>query len=170
MSIITLDELIDDINKSSDKQYSFLRVLKRSDRALFLSRIREDEYDYIYNKKKIKLNTWLNIMSQIKLSSRYKVYRKGYKGECSGNKRISETLTNYVVPLWTFDEFYPSHESEKNWIKNWISGFFHMIMNDTPTKHILLYDNAMEEFEFATSKYVLSSWDNIDYKIKDEYC
>ncbi len=41
------------------------------------------------------------------------------------------------------------------------------ITNNIPVKRILLYDNNMENFEFTSSKYILSSWYNDKYEFKN---
>lgn len=49
---ITLSELIDEINKSFGDEYSFLKLLDKNDKAIFVSRIPEKYYDEIYIRKK----------------------------------------------------------------------------------------------------------------------
>ena len=160
---ITFEELIDDINKSSINEYTFLHVLNNnSDRAMFLKELSEEHYHQIFITKKIKCSLWLDIMSSIKskLSVDYKIYRKTYYGENNGKRHIVKELTNYVVLMWYFN-----HHQEKE-------SFFQKIVGDLmgsrPIQHILLYDNKMESFKFETSKYILSSWQNKDYKFKND--
>lgn len=158
---ITLDELIDDINNSSN-EYLFLRVLNKNDRAFFLSRLCENDYNDIYNRKKIKLSKWLNIMSKIRLTSDYIIYRKAYLGENRGKRDISKILTNFIVPLCSFDAY--DIDSKNTCIFN----IKKLIINRPikPIKHILLHDK-MEEINIQ--EYILSSWENWKYKLNNEW-
>ncbi len=52
MSTIILDKLIDDMNNSPN--HSFIFVIERSDRAMFLAKLPEDYYDEIYKNKSIR--------------------------------------------------------------------------------------------------------------------
>lgn len=160
---ITLDELINDINNSSIDEYTFLRVLhNNNDRIMFLGKLSKEHYYQIFMTKKIKYRLWLDIMFSIKsnLSIDYKVYRKAYYGENIGKRHIVNELTNYVVLMWIFD-----HHREKE-------SFFQKIVGDLmcnrPVQRILLYDNKIESFKFETSKYILSSWQNINYEFKND--
>ena len=153
---ITLDELILDINKSSTNEYVFIRVLNKPDRALFLAKLSDKYYNKIFITKKIHLNIWINIMCSIKLSEDYIIYRKAYVGENKGKKLITQQLTNFVIPLWTIE----AHNKNKTLFQS-ISDLF----INRSIKHILLNNDKMEIFNFKTSKYILSSWQNIDYKM-----
>ncbi len=113
---ITLNELIDDINKSSIDEYKFLKILNNNaDRAVFLSKVSYEHYNEIFIAKKIKLSLWLHIMNLIKLrlSVNYIIYRKAYVGENRGKKYITQQLTNFVVPLWNFE----TNRKEKHYFR-----------------------------------------------------
>ena len=160
---VTLDQLIEDINKSSDG-YCFLRVLEKADRALFLSRVRETDYVDIFQRKAIKLSIWLDIMGSVRLSANYVVYRRAYWDENKGSRAISDRLTNYLVPLWHFDRY--EVKSKKSAVEE-LNRMFQNLMVREPVTRILLRDNHMESFEFS-SKYRLSSWENRDYEFPNE--
>jgi hypothetical protein len=160
---ITLDELIDDINKNLLNEYTFLRVLNKYDRATFLSKVPKECYPDIFMKKKIKLSLWLHIMKNIKLYSNYTIYRKGYLGENKGKKNITQQLTNYVVPLWYFEAY------EKDVHETLFSIITTRLMVTKPVKRILLYKNTMEEFNLESNQYWESSWQNRDYKFQNDW-
>ena len=160
---ITLDELIDDINKSSFDEYTFLKILNNNnDRVIFLSKVSDKHYNEIFMTKKIKLSLWLYVMGLIKsrLSINYILYRKAYFGENIGKRRITQQLTNFVVPLWHFET--------KIKKETFIQQIIQYYMDNRPVKRILLYDNKMENFEFKTSKYIFSSWYNYKYEFKND--
>ena len=160
----TLNELIDDINNSSENEYTFLHVLHKNDRPLFLSKISDIDYHEIFTTKKIILSLWLNIMDSIKskLNAKYKIYRKAYFGENYYNKQITKELSKDKIVLMYFIE--PSNEEETFWqcIKN-------CYIDDTSNEYtcILLHDNKMEEIKIG-STYHISSWCNMDYKFKND--
>lgn len=160
---VTLDELIEDMNTSSDG-YCFIRVLSEPDRVLFLSRVRDSDYVDIYQRKAIKLSIWLNILGSVRLSSNYVIYRRAYWGENTGRKVTSNRLTNYVVPLWHFDHYEAKPKTFS--IEALISRFEKLMVRD-PVIRIVLLDNHMEKYEFP-SNYKLSSWENRDYEFPNE--
>ena len=163
---ITFDELIDVINKSpNDNNYTFLKILhNKNDRALFVSHLSDENYNEIFNTKKIKLSIWLYTMKLIKsrLSADYMIYRKAYEGESKGKRSITDVLsTNKVVLLWRIENY--KEETLCKIITNYIVGKH---IEPKPVIHILLHNNKMEKFEFTYhSKYYLSSWENRNYEI-----
>ena len=161
---ITLGELIDDINKSSVDEYIFIRILNNNkDRELFLSNLFAKDYTEIIMTKKIKLSLWVYIMNliQTRLSVDYILYRKTYIGENTGKKLINTQLTNRVVPMWCFETKREKVTNVQQIIRYCMSN------NNIPINRIILCDNKMESFEFKTSKYILASWQNCDYKLKN---
>jgi len=165
---ITLDNLIDDINNSSLNDYIFLRILNKEDRAKFLANISTEYYNEIFETKKIRLFLWINIMKSIKLSINYIIYRRGYEGENRGKRYINTQMTNYVVRLWTLNA-YEQIDNNKTFFEKIKEDIKKIIYGDTqPIIQILLKDGKMEKFDFKTSKYTLSSWENHDYKIKND--
>ena len=163
---ITLGELIDDINSSTEYEYTFLRVLHEKDQVLFLSRLSDEYYNEIFKTKKIMFSVWLNIMKRkgnLEFSADYKIYRKAYVGESIGKKYIVEEYSNKVVLM--------------NWIGKFeTKTYFELIQNFISNKQfeyrpvicILLHKNKMENFDFKTSKYAVSSLVNNNYKFKDD--
>lgn len=75
--------LVDDFNNSDKNMYTFLRVLRHSDRHKFVSMIlsNSDITRNIYITKKISLGLFITVMKRIKLSSTYFIYRKMYSNE-----------------------------------------------------------------------------------------
>ena len=161
---VTLEQLLQDFN-SCTTGYCFLRVLNRLDLVQFLRKIRESDYVDIYKHRGIMLNTWLNIMSSLKLSSNYIIYRRAYLGENIGKTYIDNRLTNYVVPLWFYDRYEP--KINRTFIEI-LTTMFENLTVEEPVVRILLIDNHMERFDFNERKYKKSNWQNRHYSFPIE--
>ena len=158
---ITLNELINDINKSiNSNEYSFLRVLNKNDRIKYLLKINKNDYKSIFITKKHNLNKWLNIMTRIKLSTNYVIYRKCYFGENTGNNIISTHLTNYITPLYYFSS------SENN---TTIMEYFYNMIYGLDIINLVLNNNTIEEFDFKSNVYKSAYFTNKDYHITSDF-
>uniref|UniRef100_A0A6C0AFM8 Uncharacterized protein n=1 Tax=viral metagenome TaxID=1070528 RepID=A0A6C0AFM8_9ZZZZ len=71
--VISLDELCEKVNLNN---YSFFKVLDEKDIKLFLSKLSREEISEIYFNDRIKLHTWVGIMSKIKVHENYRIHFK----------------------------------------------------------------------------------------------
>ena len=155
----TVEQLIDDINNSKINEYSFIRILDKTDRAKFIAKIPEKYYNDIYLKKQIQFNLWINILDSINPNIDYIIYRKSYEGETKGKTFVGQPFSyNRVVILLSIH----SYKKPNNFIDNIVNAF--SFNNKTKKKHILLFDNKISEIYF--DKYILSSWYNNNYSLE----
>jgi hypothetical protein len=104
---ISFEDIIADIELGGGG-YCFFHVLKGVDRSAFMRELKKRPTLYleIYMRKAIQLGDWCAIMGKIKLENFYIIYRRAYKGENGGNKRISSVYSEFMVEILAFGEPY----------------------------------------------------------------
>lgn len=172
---INIEEVINDYNNTTEG-YCFLRVLKKEDVESFFEYLKKhDDNKFVnevlidmYQRRAIKLDSWISIMKNMKLYNHYRVYRRSYFGENSGRKTISTTLTNYLLPLWFMDRNQTIYENknENYYFASIIKLFSGLTISDNIVR-LIIENNHIEIADMNI--YKISSYANPNVIIENEY-
>ena len=168
-TVFDLQKFLTDVNeiiKMKGNGYCFLKVLRRQDRVAFIASLSDEQLLPIWQTRSIKLSLWIETMeklSKTRLKNSYTVYRRAYWGENTGRKKISNRLTEYVVPIFYFHSSTPPPTTETS-IESLTALFGAMKVEESIG---ILLDEENRHMTILDAQWKRSGWHNLDYVVGD---